>query len=224
MFASARKALGMIFEPAFLGVVLKSFLLTLLLFGLLFVAVQYGLQHLPPLHWHWLNVAIDWIGSFLVLGALFFLGVPVAAIFASLYLDRIARKVEEKFYPADAHTAGAPFLTYLFVGLRLVALIILLTLALVPVDIMVPGIGSLASWVTSGWLLGREFFELAAMRHLSRAETDNMRKRHGAGILGAGLVIALLSEIPVVNFIAPLFGAAFMVHVFKHYQRLERRA
>jgi CysZ protein len=49
-----------------------------------------------------------------------------------------------------------------------------------------------------------------------------MRQRHATGILGAGIVIALLSMIPVVNFFAPLFGTAFMVHVFHHYQRQER--
>jgi CysZ protein len=71
-------------------------------------------------------------------------------------------------------------------------------------------------------LLGREFFELVALRHLSRPAVDSMRKRHATGILGAGIVIALLAMIPVVNFFAPLFGAAFMVHVFQHYQRQER--
>ncbi|MGD0864664.1 MAG: EI24 domain-containing protein [Rhizomicrobium sp.] len=224
MFASARKALGMIFEPAFLGVVFKSFLLTLALFGLMFAAVQYGIQHLPPLHWHWLNIAIGWIASLLVIVALFFLGGPVAALFGSLFLNGVAKRIEAKYYPGDTTTSGAPFLTYLFVGLRLAAEVIVVTLALLPADVMLPGVGSVTTLVANGWLLGREFFELAALRHLSRSEVDNMRKRHPTGILGAGIVIALLAMIPVVNFFAPLFGAAFMVHVFQHYQRQERLA
>ena len=222
MFASARKALGMLFEPAFLGVVFRSFLLTLLLFGLVFAAVQYGLQLLPPLPWHWLNSAIDIIASVLVLVAFLFFGAPVAALFASLFLNGVAKRIEKKYYATDTTDAGAPFRTYLFVGLRLAAEVIIVTLALLPADVMLPGVGSLATLVADGWLLGREFFELAALRHLSRTETDSMRKRHATGILGAGIVIALLSMIPVVNFFAPLFGVAFMVHVFHHYQRQER--
>ena|ERR1700733_4456448 len=222
MFASARKAFGMIFEPAFLGVVLKSALLTLVLFGLMFAAVQYGVQHLPPLRWHWLNYAVDLIASLLVVLALVFLGVPVAALFASLFLNGVAKRVEQKYYPSAAETPGAPFSTYLFTGLRFAAYVIVVSLALLPADVMLPGVGSVASWVADGWLLGREFFELAALRHMSRADADDMRKRHGFGILGAGMLIALLATIPIVNFIAPLFGAAFMVHVFQHYQRLER--
>ncbi len=222
MFASARKALGMIFEPALLGVVFRSFLLTLLLFVLAFLAVQYGIQLLPPSPWPWLNSAIDIIASVLVLVALLFFGAPVAALFASLFLNGVAKRIEAKYYPGGAKGAGAPFLTYLFVGLRLAAEIILVTLALLPADVMLPIVGSLATLAADGWLLGRQFFELAALRHLSRAEADGMRKRHATGILGAGIVIALLSMIPVVNFFAPLFGTAFMVHVFQHYQRQER--
>jgi CysZ protein len=222
MFASARKALGMIFEPAFLGVVFRSLLLTLLLFGLAFAAVQYGLQLLPPSPWHWLNSAVDIIAPVLVVVALLFFGAPVAAMFASLFLNGVAKRVEAKYYPADTTAAGAPFLSYLFVGLRLAAEVIVVTVALLPADVMLPTPGSLATLLADGWLLGREFFELAALRHLSRAETDSMRKRHATGILGAGIVIALLSMIPVVNFFAPLFGVAFMVHVFHHYQRQER--
>jgi CysZ protein len=224
MFAALRRALGIVFEPAMLGVVFRSFLLTLLLFGLMFAAVQYGIQHLPPLHWAWLNISVSLIASLLVIVALVFLGVPVAALFASLFLGGIARRVEKKYYPADADVPGAPFLTYVFTGLRLAAFVIVVSLALLPVDVMVPGVGSLASWVADGWLLGREFFELVALRHLSRADADAMRRRHGYGVLGAGMVIALLAMIPIVNFFAPLFGAAFMVHVFHHYQRRERQA
>ena len=95
MFASARKALGVIFDPAFRGVVLKSLVLTLVLFAALFFGAQYGLAHLPQFHLAWLNTAIDWLASLLVIVGLFFLGAPVAALFASLFLDEIAEAVEK---------------------------------------------------------------------------------------------------------------------------------
>ena len=222
MFASARRALGMIFEPAFLGVVFKSFLLTLVLFGLVFAAAQYGIAHLPPLPWPWLTMALHLIASVLLIVALLFFGAPVAALFASLFLNGVAKRVEAKYYPGETTAHGASALSYLIVGLRLAAEVIVVTVALLPADVMLPGVGSAATLLADGYLLGREFFELAALRHLSRAEADAMRRRHSTGILGAGIVIALLAMIPVVNFFAPLFGAAFMVHVFQHYQRQDR--
>lgn len=221
MWSSAGKALAMFFEPAMFGVVLKSLLLTFLLFAGLFIGAEYAVQHLPSLQWHWLNVVLDILAPVLVLMLAFLLGPPVAAIFASLFLNGIAAAVERKYYAADAPAAGAPFLPSVVVALRLLAWIVVLSLALLPVDVALPVIGSLASLGVNGWLLGREYFELAALRHLPREEVDAMRKRHGAAIAGAGLIIAALAEIPLVNFIAPLFGAAFMVHVFKHFEHRE---
>lgn len=222
MFASAAKAFHMLFEPELFGVVLKSLLLSFLLFAGLFIAVETGVQHLPALHWHWLNVFLTLLAPLLVLVLAFFLGAPVAAIFASLYLNGIARAVERKYYPADAPAPGAPLLPSILVALRLLGWILVLSLALLPIDVAVPPVGSLATLGVNGWLLGREYFELAALRHLPRAKVDAMRRRHGAAVLGAGFLIAVLAEIPVVDFIAPLFGAALMVHVFKNLQHRER--
>jgi CysZ protein len=224
MFFSAGRALQMIFEPALFGVVLKSLLLSFLIFAVLFVGAEYGARHLPELQWHWLNLMLELLAPVLVIVLAFFLGAPVAAIFASLYLDRIAKIVEAKYYKADAPAAGAPFFASLMLALRLLAWILVFGLALLPVDVALPVVGSVAALVVNGWLLGREYFELTALRHLPRDQVDAMRKRHGAGILGAGLVIATLAEIPIVNFVAPLYGAAFMVHVFKHFQHRESRA
>ena len=224
MFASIRKALAMIFDRAFVGVVVRSLVLTLALFALLFAGLQYALAHLPTLEWHWVNVAVGWISSLLLIVVFVFLGAPVAALFASLFLDGIAESVEKRYYPADAPASGAPFWGSIVAGLRLSAWVIVVTLALLPADIALPGIGSAATLVADGWLLGREYFELAALRHVSQGAANSMRRRHTFAIFGAGLVIALLSAIPLVNFIAPLFGAAFMVHVFKRIQHEERPA
>lgn len=214
----------MIFEPALFGVVLKSFLLAFLVFIGLFLAAEYGIQHLPQLHWRWVNDLIAILTPVLFIALAFLLGAPMAAIFASLYLNAIARKVEAKYYAADAPSKGAPFFESIVVGLRLFGWIVIVTLALLPVDVAVPVAGSLATLAVNGWLLGREYFELAALRHLPKAKVDAMRKRHAASILGAGIVIAGLAEIPLVDFMAPLFGAAFMVHIFKFYQHREARA
>lgn len=221
MFKSAGRALQMIFEPALFGVVLKSFALTFLIFAVLFMGAEYGVQHLPELHWHWLNVLLELLVPVFVIVLAFVLGAPVAAIFASLYLNRIAATVEAKYYAGDAPAPGAPVFASIVIALRLLAWIVVLSLALLPVDVALPIVGSLASLFVNGWLLGREYFELAALRHLPKDQVDAMRRRHQAGILGAGLVIAALAEIPLLNFIAPLYGAAFMVHVFKHFQHRE---
>lgn len=221
MFASARKALATIFDRAFLGVVLNSLLLTLALFLVLFIGLQYALAWLPETHWHWVNTSVDLVASILLFVVFVFLGAPVAALFASFFLDGIAKKVEKTYYPQDAPASGAPFWGGFVAGLRLTGAVIAVTFALLPFDIVLPGLGSAATVVADGWLLGREYFELAALRHVSRGATRSIRKRHGTAIFGAGLLIAIFSAIPAVNFIAPLFGTALMVHLFKRIQHEE---
>ncbi len=222
MIASARKALHMIFDRAFFGVVVKSLLLTLLLFAVLFAGLQYGLHHLPEFRAHWLNEAVDWIASILFIVAFVFLGAPVAALFGSLFLDEIAAVVEKQYYPADAPASGAPFFATLSAGLRLAAWVIVLSALLLPFDIGLPGIGEIVTLLVNGWLLGREFFELAALRHMSPAAAEALRRRHGFAIWVAGIIIVLPSMVPLVNFFVPMFAAAFMVHLFKRYVHEER--
>ena len=79
----------------------------------------------------------------------------------------------------------------------------------------VAGAGFIAFFLATAWLLGREYFQLAAMRFRTPAEAKAMR-RHNAGLVfTAGLVIAAFVSIPIVNLATPLFGMALMVHMHK---------
>jgi CysZ protein len=70
-------------------------------------------------------------------------------------------------------------------------------------------------FIATAWLLGREYFELAAMRFRSPQDAKAMRKENAATIFTAGLFIAAFVSIPIVNLATPLFGMAFMVHMHK---------
>ena len=54
---------------------------------------------------------------------------------------------------------------------------------------------------------------------MSADEAAALRHRHAGRIFLAGLVIAALVSVPVLNLVTPLFGAAFMVRVFKRLPR-----
>ena len=78
-------------------------MLTLGLFAALFACVLYGVVHLPPFHWPLLNVLADILAPFFVGILFFYLGAPVAALFASLFLDRIAGAIAARPpVPGDA--------------------------------------------------------------------------------------------------------------------------
>jgi CysZ protein len=217
MFASARKAAAIFTDAAFFAVVLKALALTTLLFVILFVGAQYGLHRLPIPHTALLDAVLAVAASLALFFLVMFLGAPVAALFASLFLDDIAGSMEARFYPADPRAPGAPFWRSLWLGLRLFLLLMSADVLLLPADVFLPGFGNLLSLFVNGWFLGREYFELVALRHLPAGRVDEIRRRRASSISGAGVLIALLAAIPLVNLVAPLFGVALMVHEFKRY-------
>ncbi len=222
MFASLGRAIGNVFDPRFFGTLVKAVVLTLALFVAAFLALQWGLHYLPTLQYPWVNTVVNLVGSVGLVAVMIFIGAPVvAAIYGTFFLDGVAKSVEEKYYPNDAPTAGAPMASRLFTALRFIGLIAAVTVALLPADVFLPGVGEGATLIADGWLLGREYFELAALRHLSRPQTDALRHRHRFAILGGGILLALLAYIPFADVIAPLFGAALMTHLFKFYQHRE---
>ena len=81
--------------------------------------------------------------------------------------------------------------------------------------VFIAGAGFIVFFIATAWLLGREYFELAAMRFRDPEEAKLMRKQNSATIFTAGLFIAAFVSIPVVNLATPLFGMAFMVHMHK---------
>lgn len=213
MFASASRAARLIFDPAFAGILVKALLLTILLFAIALGLAEYALSLLPVLGSPLINDFLEILTPFLFLAGGIVLGPPVAALFASLLLDEVAAKIEARDYP-DKLARPASFATTLKTGLRLAALVIGVNLVLLPFDLGLPGLGELLSLAANGWLLGREYFELAALRHVNPGEADLLRRTNGGAIWAAGTLIALSSMIPAVNLIAPLFCTALMVHLY----------
>jgi CysZ protein len=213
MFASIARALALVFDPRFAGIVLRSVLLTLLLFLVSLVGAEILIASLPALGNPLVNRALELLAPVLFLFLLSTLGAPVAALFGTFFLDRIAGGIEARDY-SRTPALPARFWPGLKAGLRLAGMVLGADLLLLPLDIGLPGLGQLLSLIANGWLLGWEYFELAALRHLSAAEADNLRKSHAWQVWGGGIAIAFLSDLPLLDLVAPLFGTALMVHLF----------
>ena len=78
-------------------------------------------------------------------------------------------------------------------------------------------------FLATAYLLGREYFELAAMRFHPVDEAKALRRANGGTVFVAGLFIAAFVSIPIVNLATPLFGVAFMVHMHKRLAGGPRR-
>jgi CysZ protein len=69
-------------------------------------------------------------------------------------------------------------------------------------------------YAVNGYLLGREYFELVALRRADIAEVRALRDVYRGRLFVAGVIIAVLLTVPLVNLLAPIVGTAAMVHLF----------
>ena len=218
---SARLAAQQLLEPKSRSVVLKSVGLTILLFfgvwlGLDMVASSLLAPWLAG--WPWVTTAIAWfLGAGVLIGAGFMLA-PATAIFAGLFLDDVAEHVETHNYPNEPVGRALPLGPSIWLAIKFTILVIganLLALLLV----LLPGINFAIFFVLNGYLLGREYFQFAAMRYNSEREAHDIRKQHSLSIFLAGLIIACFMAVPLVNLFTPVFAASLMVHLHKRVSR-----
>lgn len=231
---AARAAARQLFLPEFRSVFVKTLGLTLLALAVLWL----GLKEL----FEWLALPFldallpdlpSWMGWFGFIAAIFagvglalglaLLIAPVTAIVAGLFLDDIAETVEREGYPGDPQGKALPALQSLVLAVKFFAVVILGNLIALLL-LLVPGINIAAFFLVNGYLLGREFFEFAAMRFQPEAEAKALRSRHAGTVFLAGLVIAGFLAIPLLNLLTPLFAAAMMVHLHKAVSKTESRS
>ena len=212
MIDAAFAAAAEILSPPFRAVLAKTLALTLLLLG--FFAV--GLERLAMAYlvtpWHWASTALQVVTGLGLVVAVVVLVTPVAFVVAGFFFDRLADHVEADLagptgrgHPlriGDAAVIGVKF-GLVSLAVNLAALLLLL----------VPGVNAVAFFGANAYLLGRGFFELAALRYRPLAEVRLLRQRHALRIFGAGCLCAALASVPILNLLTPLFAPALMGRV-----------
>jgi uncharacterized protein involved in cysteine biosynthesis len=233
MLSDAAKALNQILSPPLRAVLWKSIALALVLIvvvavvldrlliwlvGWLTASLQAGLGssgHLPANAIAWLLSVAAALG--IVAGSVMLMP-AVTAFVASFFADQIADEVERASYPHDPPGVALPLPRAILEGGKTAVLAIVIYLCAAPF-LLFAGAGAVIFFLAAAWLLGREYFELAAMRFRSPEEAKALRKRNGAMVYLGGLLIAAFVSIPIVNLATPLFAMGLMVHVHKRISR-----
>jgi CysZ protein len=229
MIDAAIKALSQILSPPMRSILWRSIALALVLITVLAIGLQRLLSWFATSGEGWAEAmlgpgshtplnALAWVlsiaaGLGVVFGAIFLMP-AITSLVASIFVDEVADHVELEHYPAERPGQALPLGLAIPEGIKTALLTILVYLIALPF-VFFAGAGFLAFFIATAWLLGREYFELAAMRFRPPAEAKAMRRDNAAIIFMAGLVIAAFVSIPIVNLATPLFGMAFMVHMHK---------
>lgn len=218
MIAAARLAARDIFSPPFRSVLWRSLVMTAALLVALWTLLEWLVARTVTTPWPWLDLFIDvttGIGLIVLLG---FLVAPVAALFVGLFLDEVAEAVERIHYPGDIPGRPLPPGRAFVTAVTFLSVVLVVNAIALPLVFLI-GFGVIVFLVANAYLLGREYFELAALRIYEKPDVREMRARHSARIFGAGLLIAAFAAVPIVNLLAPLFATAFMVHLVRRLER-----
>jgi CysZ protein len=169
-------------------------------------------------HAHAPATALAWLLSFaaglgIVVGSVMLMP-AVTAVVGSFFADRIGDEVERAFYPADPPGKALPLWLALWEGSKTALFAVLIYLVAAPL-ILFAGFGAVIFFLATAYILGREYFELAAMRFRPPVEAKLLRKRNAALVYIGGLFITAFVSIPIVNLATPIFAMALMVHLHK---------
>ena len=237
MIDAAIKALEQMVSPPFRTVLLKSAGLAVLFLVGLGIALDWLLIWLTGAggQWfeatlgpaaHWPVVVLGWalaiaLGLGVVVGVIFLMP-AVTSLVAGFFSDEIADLVERTYYPADPPGVALPVGLAAVEATKASLLAILIYLGAVPF-LLFAGLGGVVFFVATAYVLGRQYFELAAMRFHPVPEAKALRRANSGTVFVAGLLIAAFVSIPIVNLATPLFGMAFMVHMHKRMRGTKAR-
>ncbi len=211
LLAPPLRAFAQLDDPAFRGVVGRSVLWALAAFLALAVLLARGVAAALAGH----PVLAGLLGGVGAAVLAFYFFLPVAAVIALLFVDRVAAAVERRWYPWLPRAEPAPLLAQawdgLALGLRVFAWQLLaLLLSLIP---PLAPIAAPLGWLIAAWAVGRGLFVAVAMRRMARPQAAAQYRAQRPAVLAQGALIALGSIVPVVNLLLPVLGTAAMVHV-----------
>jgi CysZ protein len=171
----------------------------------------------------WLDSLLGALGGGLVMVLSFMFYPATVMVVAGFFFDRVASAVEDRHYrelPEARHKGLGEIFKSAFVLLAITLVLNILMLPIYLLTFFVGGLGFVIFYCLNGYLLGREFFEIAASRHMDPKEARALRRSQRWTVFGAGVIIAVMTTIPILNLAVPVIATAFMVNIF---QLLHRR-
>jgi len=227
IFTAFFKALGQLGDRRFRRVVLLGVLLALaLLFGTyaLFLQLiwwlspdQINLPVIGPVTG--MHTLLGWTSVLFMIGLSVFLMIPVASAFTGIFLEDVADAVEDRHYPQLPPATPLSLGEGLRQSVNFLGLVVAVNLgALFLYPFLGPGIPILF-WAMNGFLLGREYFSLVALRRLPPAEVKAMRRRNRWTLWAAGTLMAAPLTVPILNLMIPVLGVATFTHIYHQLAR-----
>ncbi|MFK7867461.1 MAG: EI24 domain-containing protein [Alphaproteobacteria bacterium] len=231
IFESFIRAITQLFNPKIIGVVLKAVMLTVIGFLIPYILLVFLLFQLDwgglDLFGFELVMIAGWLSgiSFAVLS--FVVGLIgwglfpiVATAFIGLFSDQIIDAIEADDYQDRPAATDQGLVASLLNAVRFLAVLLAIHLALLPLYLITMaffGLGAILFALVNAWFIGREYFEMVALRRLDRRQMKDFRAAHPLLLLGFGMLATFSMSIPIIGFLIPVIMVIMMTHLFHHH-------
>lgn len=215
MIQALTRAFDQLGDPAVRRVIWRSLAIALVALVGLVLMVGVGLSQISVVGWVWLDTIINLLGGAGAVILAVFLFPALLGLVASEFLDDVAKAVEQRYYPHLGPARKQSLGETLLIALKFTAVKLSLNLVALVLVSWIPLVNVVVFYLLNGYLIGREFFEMVGYRRLPPHRLKALRRAYRGTVVLAGMVIAVLTTIPILNLLMPIIGAAFMVHIFQ---------
>ena len=205
-------------DPTFRRVIIKAILLSVCVFVFLAIIVWFVLSETNFFTFWLFEAFADIFGGVTAIITAWLLFPTLASFFITLFLEDIVEAVESRYYHdtllEKINNPSAMFI----ISLRFTAIALFLNILAIPFyffTIWFPPLGIFVFYCLNGYLLGREYFELVALRHIKMEDIPSIRQANRLKLFLFGSVTTFLFTIPIINFLAPILGVTGMTHFFR---------
>lgn len=181
----------------------------------------YFMHFISPLIGH-ISLSWGWIGFLALISFIFgishliyILLCPFITFIGSFFADDIIEIIERKDF--SIHTLGKAMTmseSILF-GLRFFFLAIFGNIIALMLY-FIPPIHLLGFYVVNGYIFGRTYFMINALRFSNYSVAHALFQDNWALIFCAGIIIAIISAVPLFGVITPVFAPSFMCYIYKN--------
>jgi uncharacterized protein involved in cysteine biosynthesis len=218
VFRALPLAFAQLADPSARRVLRVSIASTLALVVALVVLAGWLLDGISWFGIGWIDGLIHALGTLAAIGLAWLLFPGLLAAMTGLWVDSIAAAVEARYAPDRPAPRRRAGLDAMLAGLRLAGVALVLNLVLLPLY-LVPGLNLALFYGANGYLVARGYFEPVAVRRLALGETRVLFGRHRLQLWLAGVVITIISTVPVLNLVVPIVATALMAHLLEDLRR-----
>jgi CysZ protein len=194
------------------NIIVGCALLTFFSIALLVTGVTWLTSDLVNLETGWLDSLVNWLAGILTGIAGWFMLPSLMVLFAGIFQEQIIHRVEQVFYPDKVRARPPVFWPDVMHDVKFTLFALWLNIMVLPFYLF--GAGFFMSILLNTYLLGREFFETVAGYHMGKPAARNLGRLHRKSVYAGGLVFTIMTLVPGLNLLTPVFATVWMVHLY----------